>query len=663
MTTFRTGMGRSITVGRELASGGEGRVHEVADAASDLVKIYHRPPPAAVVDKLRALVKMRTPELSEVAAWPTDVLLSPSGGCVGFVMPRISSRGVIDRLSHPAERRQHFAESDYLFITTVAANLMAAASRLHAHGIVIGDVNESNVMVRPNGTVSFIDVDSFQVTAGGAIHRCMVAKDLFIPPELVGRNLSAVDRTPMHDCFSLAILVFQLLMNGRHPFHGCVLDGVDRSTEELVVAGAYAYSAASRLPMRPPPGAMPVASLGLLAPLFERAFLATTRPSATEWSVALSQFRTGLRPCKANGRHALFPGQQACTLCALPRDPLPAPIGGSPGNAPDVGLIRQLFAEIGRLHAPAAAVAAVNQPPVSAAERELPVNPGEPAAAEVAKSLQVAFPLGLWLSAVAAGVITVGISNTPRGQGMACMVGGVSGILFITAVAQLSRWASTRGAKRYAGAFAARRSAMDQEIATLEAVERAAADVWSRQAALGPRIERLRAAAAELAASDQRDLANIHANAAQRFRDRWRHDQLDNFLIATATISGIGLERKRVLASHGIETAADVNRADVRSVPRFGPKLTDALIDWRDECLRAVSKRPVPAMPPGFVEALHREHVARLAKAAEGVATEYRAIKGLIHESEFAARHHAIAVAGARVAFRKARQDALRICA
>jgi DNA-binding helix-hairpin-helix protein with protein kinase domain len=347
----------------------------------------------------------------------------------------------------------------------------------------------------------------------------------------------------------------------------------------------------------------------------------------------------------------------------LPRDPLPAPIGGSPGNAPDVGLIRQLFAEIGRLHAPTAAAAAVNQPPVSATERELPVNPGEPAAAEVAKSLQVTFPLGLWLSAVAAGVITAWISNTPRGQGMACMVGGVSGILFITAVAQLSRWTSTRGAKRYAGAFAARRSAMDQQIATLEAVERAAADVWSRQAAVGPRIERLRAAAAELAASDQRDLANIHANAAQRFRDRWRHEQLDNFLIAAATISGIGLERKRVLASHGIETAADVNRADVRSVPRFGPKLTDALIDWRDECLRAVSKRPVPAMPSGFVEALHREHVARLAKAAESVAAEYRAIKGLVHENEFAARHHAIAVAGARVAFRKARQDALRICA
>jgi hypothetical protein len=68
-------------------------------------------------------------------------------------------------------------------------------------------------------------------------------------------------------------------------------------------------------------------------------------------------------------------------------------------------------------------------------------------------------------------------------------------------------------------------------------------------------------------------------------------------------------------------------------------------------------------MPAGFVEALRREHVARLAKAAEGVAAEYRAIKGLVHENEFAARHHAIAVAGARVAFRKARQDALRICA
>jgi DNA-binding helix-hairpin-helix protein with protein kinase domain len=57
---------------------------------------------------------------------------------------------------------------------------------------------------------------------------------------------------------------------------------------------------------------------------------------------------------------------------------------------------------------------------------------------------------------------------------------------------------------------------------------------------------------------------------------------LDSFEIENASIEGVGKGRKQILASYGIETAADLNNSKLHGVPGFGPKLTKALTSWRD---------------------------------------------------------------------------------
>ena len=663
MTPLRTGGGRAIVVGREVAAGGEGRVYEIAGAPAEVVKLYHSTPSPGTVAKLRALVGMRTNDLASAAAWPTDVVVEPGGACRGFVMPRIAARCVIDRLSHPGERRQHFAEADYLFVTTVAVNLMTAAARLHRNGVVIGDVNESNAMVYPNATVAFIDVDSFQVSAGGVIHRCSVAKDLFIPPELVGSNFATTNRVPSHDCFGLAVLVFQLLMHGRHPFHGRALDGIDRSTTDAIRAGAYAYSPLARVRIQAPPGSMDVATLGALAPLFERAFLTDRRPTAEEWVNALGQFKTGLKPCKSNERHAIFPGSGSCTICVLPRDPLPAPLAGPGGSSPDGGSVRQLLAEIGRLSVPLSSPPSIAEPPVTAAERECPTLPGESAPLAVATAASSGFPVVSLFIGISLGIAAILLSSLPRPGGAVWLVGGIAVMTLLGAFAQLQSWFKARGSLELAPVYEARRRAYASELASLDAAERAATAAWAGRASLVARVQRLKAAAAELAATDQRVATGISAKAAHQFRERWLHDQLDAFMISGASISGIGIERTRVLASHGIETAADVNVRDVRSVPGFGPSLTDALMAWRNKCSQIVGKRALPAMPNSFIQLLLHEHSLQLSKSAIGMAEEYRSVTALIREQDLRGSQYASAVATARAAYRQARQKALAIVA
>ena len=57
----------------------------------------------------------------------------------------------------------------------------------------------------------------------GSYYRCPVGKPEFTPPELQGRLFAHLDRAPEHDLFGLAVLIFQLLMEGTHPFAGVFL--------------------------------------------------------------------------------------------------------------------------------------------------------------------------------------------------------------------------------------------------------------------------------------------------------------------------------------------------------------------------------------------------------------------------------------------------------
>ena len=62
---------------------------------------------------------------------------------------------------------------------------------------------------------------------------------------------------------------------------------------------------------------------------------------------------------------------------------------------------------------------------------------------------------------------------------------------------------------------------------------------------------------------------------------RQRTAFLDQFLIRSARVGGIGPVRKATLMSFGIETAADISQYTVRQVPGFGEAMTKNLLDWR----------------------------------------------------------------------------------
>ncbi len=323
-----------------LGVGGEALVFRVQGEASLVAKIYHQPT-AERAAKLRAMLA-NPPEDPAAAqghvsiAWPVDLLQTPdySRQVVGFLMPFVGGMSPLIDFYHPRTRRQKQPLFNYQYLLTTARNLASAVAALHARNYVIGDVNESNVLAAPSTLVTLVDTDSFQVPDNGMLHRCPVGKPEFTPPELQGKVFLDVDRRPEHDAFGLAVLLFQLLQEGTHPFDGVFTGAGEPELLEARIAAGHFPHGRRRSPYRSKPLAP---SFGLLAPelrdLFQQCFeqghpAPAKRPEARAWHLALKNAALELATCRANEQHRYGRHLDDCPWCErtalLRNDPFPS---------------------------------------------------------------------------------------------------------------------------------------------------------------------------------------------------------------------------------------------------------------------------------------------------------------------------------------------------
>src|SRR5262249_32605927 len=209
---FHTSQSGVVRLGRRIGTGAEGEVYEIQDKIDMVAKVYHEPPPPEKAEKLVALSGLGNERLFNLSAWPVTTLLdAPDGNVVGFVMKKISEAEEVHALHSPKSRLQKFPEASWMFLIDVAANIARAVVAVHEHGLVIGDLNPKNILVTHKATVYLLDVDSFQITVEGKTYRCEGGFPEYTPPELQGVAFRDIDRRQEHDCFGLAVVIFQLL--------------------------------------------------------------------------------------------------------------------------------------------------------------------------------------------------------------------------------------------------------------------------------------------------------------------------------------------------------------------------------------------------------------------------------------------------------------------
>jgi formylglycine-generating enzyme required for sulfatase activity len=336
--------GVEIRLGPQVGRGGESAVYRVVGQADRLVKVYTTPHIAVYERKLTWMLDhppddpMRH-QGHDSFAWPLDVLTDERGVFVGYMMPFVQNAVTILRVFNPRLRAQTLPEFDGRYLHRTARNLAAALMALQARGYVIGDLHESNVMVTPSALVTLIDTDSFQVEVHDGeqseCYPCIVGKPEYTPPELQGKSFHEVRRLPEHDCFGLGVLIFQLLMEGNHPFRGRWLGQSDPPPlEEKIRLGLFPYDEGSLGLVAPPPTGLWLDTLHpQVASLMRRCFVdgheqPNSRPTPKEWKRALAVAEEDLVGC-GNG-HYYASHLDGCPLCrvqvALRRRPAPVPL-------------------------------------------------------------------------------------------------------------------------------------------------------------------------------------------------------------------------------------------------------------------------------------------------------------------------------------------------
>jgi len=347
--------GRPVALGREIAAGGEGVVYAVAGDAASVAKVYRRPPSEPTVAKLRWMVAHATEPLAAVAAWPTDLLFDrATRRLVGFRMADLSAFEPVHHLYNPAQRVRHFPRATWAFLARAARNLAAAFDEVHRAGVVLGDVNPTNARVSGQALVRLIDCDSFQVTADGRVYPCEVGMAHYTPPELQGIRLRGVVRTADHDRFGLAVLIFQLLVVGRHPFAG--VEAGETSAEEAIARHRFAYGPqAAGLGLAAPPFTPGLDDLPpAVGELFRRAFAPGAvhrgRPSAAEWCRVLDAVAEELLACGTALSHEFWRGARGCVWCQIAArggpDYFRPPVPDEPGFRVDEAVVLQLHREL-----------------------------------------------------------------------------------------------------------------------------------------------------------------------------------------------------------------------------------------------------------------------------------------------------------------------------
>ena len=143
----------------------------------------------------------------------------------------------------------------------------------------------------------------------------------YTPPELQGARFDHIARTPNHDDFGLAVLVFQLLFMGRHPFSGRYQGSGDMPLERAIHECRFAYSAQALLTkMEPPPGAPLLTDFPPpVGHAFERSFGrtgVTLRTKASEWVALLQSLERELVQCGVNSSHHHVRGKP-CPWCRM----------------------------------------------------------------------------------------------------------------------------------------------------------------------------------------------------------------------------------------------------------------------------------------------------------------------------------------------------------
>ncbi|MGY2894332.1 protein kinase domain-containing protein [Deinococcus sp. UYEF24] len=618
LTRFVDSKGQLVAIGKELGVGGQGAVHLVDGRPDEVAKVYLKPPSHTDIRKLEAQVQACRPDILSISAWPSALLKNSAGSVQGLIMPLVdlAEYTEIHNLFGPASRRKYFPKADWAFLIHVARNVARAFAVIHDGGHVVGDVSSRNMLVSQQGKLKLIDTDSFQVRSGQTVFPCPVGTAESTPPELQGQTFGTFLRSTNHDLFGMAVIIFQLLFQGRHPYSGIHADGTTPNPAEAIKGNRFAYAQSPR-GVRPPPQTLLLSDLpSEVATLFERTFApsAHSRPTAKEWDQGLATLSQALVTCQQDPGHKHVRGKR-CPWCAMNQGAT-AKGGFAPGAKrldvkKELNLIWQGVQAIPKPMVPQAVPAPMKVAPLALPWPMPPMLAIVPISRQKLQAARTRRTVATLLFVVLAVLIWRG-SSLPIELGL----GLVAWILFANSNSKRIKAAHLKTQEAEHQALIQQYEGKKQEVRVL--LERQSEQAQTKLNALYSRqrddsafrkyqlalkaLEDQRAAVLALAAEEGALL--------QQVREKYRQTALEQYLrrqvLAPGQVNGIGPGLIANLQQKGVRTAYDVTE-QVRWIAGIGPRRAGDLMLWRRTQESFFNFDPA-SIPPGEFAAAIAAH-------------------------------------------------------
>ena len=171
--------------------------------------------------------------------FPEQVLVNEQNEFVGYLMPYAHGVNLSELLKSQEKFSAVFPNANKRTLIKLAKTILEKILFLHKRDILIGDVNTDNILVKSHREVFFVDTDSYQINR----FPCPTyTPPHFIPPEVQQKldsgeysSYSDFMRTQGNELFSVAVLLFNIMMMGQNPYTR------KRNAEDSQDTGRYFY--------------------------------------------------------------------------------------------------------------------------------------------------------------------------------------------------------------------------------------------------------------------------------------------------------------------------------------------------------------------------------------------------------------------------------------
>ncbi|ATD61307.1 hypothetical protein CNX70_14940 [Janthinobacterium svalbardensis] len=348
---------RTLVLGKLIKSGGAGSVYLLPGAPAQVAKLYHpHLDRAANRRKLEAMLEL-SPELPDQVengkryvqiAWPQAAVFDGQGGFAGFVMPLLdmAQTAELEQIMQERQARAAGLPTGLGPKLTLAANLAAVIDALHQQQHYVVDLKPVNLrFYRDSLYIAMLDCDGFSIQGHAERFPAEQFTADYLAPEFQRKGMPAGTEMAQ-DRFALAVVIFQLLNFGIHPYSGRPGNAqVATDIPGRIRDGCYAYGVKRHKQLAPNATSGHALMPPELRAMFDRAFSPapkSQRPSAADWAQLLRGYaqRSGgkLVVCKVNAEHQHFAGQ-GCAACA--RDKVIVAAGQASAQAQQMQLQQQ----------------------------------------------------------------------------------------------------------------------------------------------------------------------------------------------------------------------------------------------------------------------------------------------------------------------------------